>query len=164
MGKAADLSRLLNNTDMDVVTFNKYLQKLVKAIEEDVTAIFIEAAQLLWADVVDHTPVLTGLAQNNWQLDTKPNNTILHEEVLELKRVTPPEELSRVLDNPHSTGDIPQLPKSVQDDFIVYLFNNLHYIEDLELGSSKSNKSMLSNALAQGSYFMDKVAKKYGYI
>ena len=87
-------------------------QKLINTMEDDVAKAIESVSFKILAGVVKKTPVISGDAQNSWNISEGKINTSIKSKVR-----------------------IPGNKISGKKD--VYITNSIHYISDLERGSSK---------------------------
>ena len=105
-----------------------------KAIDRTVT----RTADAVQVELIPATPVKTGLAQSNWQMgiDKAPTGVVTH--------LSP---MTAVVEN---KGVLRQF--SSKNNSAIYLVNNVYYIDQLNMGSSKQQPKpmFVQRAVARG--------------
>ena len=95
------------------------LQEFEVKTEERANNIIRRAAIKIWSSIIKLTPVDTGRARGNWQIDTNVNNKILESDE-------------------NGVNVDSEMPKNIFKKN-VKLFNNLPYINTLEFGGYPKN-------------------------
>jgi len=119
--------------------FSRLLNEIGPAMKGNFELVKTAVVLRLWKEIIKRTPVKTGLARANWQIGVERN----HDEV----GLTP---LS------------PDIKKMRKVD-ILFIFNNLPYIERLEAGSStQAPVGMVGLALNSISIYLKQEMQKLG--
>lgn len=114
------ISRFNRQVARNAKEFTRQLMNLMQHVEGSVSQVIRKACLDLWSNIVESTPVDTGRAKANWSISTEQSS-----EVYEAGREY----------NPHFSFDYnDNLP-------VIYIYNNLEYIEALEDGHSQQAPS-----------------------
>jgi hypothetical protein len=126
----AEVAKAFDRIDLGVHDVNKAFSDLADSFEDNFILIYLKAVLETYNQIIRDTPKDIGTARGNWQIDNKTNDTELE------RAITSPEEL-----------DLDGLMSELDPYKIIWIFNNLPYIEQLEAGYSPKGEHMVSNAL-----------------
>jgi len=124
--------KLIVGKKISLNEFSKSFNDLTINLERGVRFEIASTMCDLHNDIVESTPVDTGLAQANWQIEEEKNNNILHKEILETKD-------ERHIHQMHTrmvSRAITPNPGKFLKSRTLSIFNNLDYIVQLRAGSS----------------------------
>ena len=123
---------MFDNIDSFIRGFRQYETDL----KDEMTTIVVEASRVWYTNLVKRTPKDTGFAKMNWHFTVNskpPTESIAAPEV----RVN------------HATPVTPRFSEVKYGD-VVYIYNNVSYIEDLEYGkSNQAPNGMLAVSLEE---------------
>jgi len=146
---------------MNLTEFNAQMHNFTKLFEPRVTKSLIQKIALdLWKEIISRTPVDTGRARANWQLDENYSATSTFKDFGKSsgtpKTGTPP---------PYGSGPHDPVIPDISPAHAYEIFNNLVYIERLEQGHSKQSapNAMVAGSLQNLTRQLEARARELGY-